>query len=197
MDLRTGLLIEKLDRPEVEELVLEEVPDVTYADVGGLDDADRGDHRRRRAALPAPRAVRRAPAARPEGDPALRPAGLRQDAHRQGGGQLAGQEGRRGHRQHQHPQLLPQHQGPRAAQQVRRRDRAPDPPGLPAGPREGRGGRAGHRLLRRDGLAVPHPGHRHQLGHGVDHRAPAARRDRRRRDAAATSSSSAPRTART
>jgi proteasome-associated ATPase len=38
MESRTGLLIEKLDRPEVEELVLEEVPDVTYADVGGLDD---------------------------------------------------------------------------------------------------------------------------------------------------------------
>src|SRR3974390_2096009 len=38
METRTGLLIEKLDRPEVEELILEEVPDVTYADVGGLDD---------------------------------------------------------------------------------------------------------------------------------------------------------------
>ena len=37
MDTRTGLLIEKLPRPEVEELVLEEVPDITYADVGGLD----------------------------------------------------------------------------------------------------------------------------------------------------------------
>ena len=37
MDSRTGLLIEKLPRPEVEELVLEEVPDITYADVGGLD----------------------------------------------------------------------------------------------------------------------------------------------------------------
>jgi proteasome-associated ATPase len=36
MDSRTQLLIEKLPRPEVEELVLEEVPDVTYADVGGL-----------------------------------------------------------------------------------------------------------------------------------------------------------------
>ena len=35
---RTGLLVEKLARPEVEELVLEEVPDVTYADVGGLDE---------------------------------------------------------------------------------------------------------------------------------------------------------------
>jgi proteasome-associated ATPase len=37
MEPRTGLLVEKLPRPEVEELVLEEVPDVTYADVGGLD----------------------------------------------------------------------------------------------------------------------------------------------------------------
>jgi proteasome-associated ATPase len=37
MDPRSGLLIERLPRPEVEELVLEEVPDVTYDDVGGLD----------------------------------------------------------------------------------------------------------------------------------------------------------------
>jgi proteasome-associated ATPase len=38
MDSRTGLLLEKLPRPEVEELVLEEVPDISYEDVGGLDD---------------------------------------------------------------------------------------------------------------------------------------------------------------
>src|SRR5947199_6882756 len=38
MDSRTGLLLEKLPRPEVEELVLEEVPDISYSDVGGLDD---------------------------------------------------------------------------------------------------------------------------------------------------------------
>ena len=38
MDPRTGLLLERLPRPEVEELVLEEVPDISYADVGGLDD---------------------------------------------------------------------------------------------------------------------------------------------------------------
>ena len=38
MEIRSQLLVEKLPRPEVEELVLEEVPDVTYADVGGLDD---------------------------------------------------------------------------------------------------------------------------------------------------------------
>ncbi len=38
MDSRTGLLLERLPRPEVEELILEEVPDVSYEDVGGLDD---------------------------------------------------------------------------------------------------------------------------------------------------------------
>ncbi|HEV3328560.1 MAG TPA: proteasome ATPase [Acidimicrobiales bacterium] len=37
MDLRSGLLVEKLPRQQVEELVLEEVPDVSYDDVGGLD----------------------------------------------------------------------------------------------------------------------------------------------------------------
>ncbi|MFV1989519.1 MAG: proteasome ATPase [Acidimicrobiales bacterium] len=37
MESRSGMLLEKLDRPEVEQLVLEEVPDVTYSDIGGLD----------------------------------------------------------------------------------------------------------------------------------------------------------------
>jgi proteasome-associated ATPase len=36
-DGRSGLLLEVLPRPEVEELVLEEVPDISYDDVGGLD----------------------------------------------------------------------------------------------------------------------------------------------------------------
>ncbi len=38
MDSRSGLLLERLPRPEVEELVLEEVPDISYSDIGGLDD---------------------------------------------------------------------------------------------------------------------------------------------------------------
>lgn len=37
VDSRASLVLEKLPRPEVEELVLEEVPDVSYEDVGGLD----------------------------------------------------------------------------------------------------------------------------------------------------------------
>ncbi len=38
IDAKTNLILEKLERPEVEELVLEEVPDITYRDVGGLED---------------------------------------------------------------------------------------------------------------------------------------------------------------
>ena len=37
MDPRTNMLLEKLARPEVEDLLLEEVPDISYADIGGLD----------------------------------------------------------------------------------------------------------------------------------------------------------------
>ena len=36
VDLRSGLVLERLIRPEVEELVLEEVPDVSYEQIGGL-----------------------------------------------------------------------------------------------------------------------------------------------------------------
>ena len=38
LDQRSNLLVEKLLRQEAEELVLEEVPDISYADVGGLDE---------------------------------------------------------------------------------------------------------------------------------------------------------------
>ncbi len=38
MDSRSGLLLERLPKAEVEELVLEEVPDISYEDIGGLDE---------------------------------------------------------------------------------------------------------------------------------------------------------------
>ncbi|WP_051063104.1 proteasome ATPase [Ilumatobacter nonamiensis] len=38
LDVRSNLLLEKLARPEVEDLLLEEVPDISYTDIGGLDD---------------------------------------------------------------------------------------------------------------------------------------------------------------
>ena len=37
VDERSGILLERLPRPEVEDLVLEQIPDETYEDVGGLD----------------------------------------------------------------------------------------------------------------------------------------------------------------
>ncbi len=38
MDPRSGVIVEKLPRPEVDELLLEEVPDISYEDIGGLDE---------------------------------------------------------------------------------------------------------------------------------------------------------------
>jgi proteasome-associated ATPase len=38
MEGRSGMLLEKLPRPEVEELILEEVPDISYEDIGGLNE---------------------------------------------------------------------------------------------------------------------------------------------------------------
>jgi proteasome-associated ATPase len=38
LDARSNMLLEKLPRPEVEDLLLEEVPDISYADIGGLDE---------------------------------------------------------------------------------------------------------------------------------------------------------------
>jgi proteasome-associated ATPase len=38
LDTRSNLLLEKLPRPEVEHLLLEEVPDIAYTDIGGLDE---------------------------------------------------------------------------------------------------------------------------------------------------------------
>ena len=37
LDVRSNLLLEHLPRPEVDHLLLEEVPDISYSDIGGLD----------------------------------------------------------------------------------------------------------------------------------------------------------------
>jgi len=37
LESRSNLLVEKLPQPEVEDLLLEEVPDIDYSDIGGLD----------------------------------------------------------------------------------------------------------------------------------------------------------------
>ena len=51
MDSRTGLLLERLQRPEIEDLILEEVPDITYDGRRRSRQPDRSDHRRGRAAV--------------------------------------------------------------------------------------------------------------------------------------------------
>ena len=38
LEPKSGLVLEKLPKPEVEELILEEVPDISYEDIGGLAD---------------------------------------------------------------------------------------------------------------------------------------------------------------
>jgi len=38
LEPKSGHVLERLPKPEVEELILEEVPDITYEDIGGLDD---------------------------------------------------------------------------------------------------------------------------------------------------------------
>ena len=127
IDSRTGLVHERLARPEVEELVLEEIPDVTYEDVGGLDPPDRGDPRCGRAAICPQGPVREVRAGGAQRRASLRTAWLWQDPHRQGGGQQPRPGGGGADRSQRCPLLLPQHQGPRTAQQVRGRDRATDP----------------------------------------------------------------------
>ena len=94
VDTRTQYAFEKMPKSSVEEVVLEEIPDVTYDDIGGL--GEQIEVLRDSVELPVhlPGSLRRAPAAPAQGDPALRAARLRQDADRQGRCQQPGSQRR-------------------------------------------------------------------------------------------------------
>ena len=94
LEPRSGYVYERIPKAEVEELILEEVPDMSLLRDRRARPADRADPGRDRAAVPARGSVPRAQAAPAEGRAALRAARLRQDADRQGGRELAGQAGR-------------------------------------------------------------------------------------------------------
>lgn len=118
LEPRTGFVFERIPKSEVADLVLEEVPDISYEDIGGPERSDRDDPRLRRVALPAPGPLRGAPAQAAQGSPSLRPARVWQDDDRQGGRGVVVAQDRREERPPGGQELLPQHQGPRAAQQV-------------------------------------------------------------------------------
>jgi len=67
MDSQSGVAVERLARPEVDELVLEEVPDIAYSDIGGLDEQIEQITDARRTALPASGTLRRLPTSGPQG----------------------------------------------------------------------------------------------------------------------------------
>ena len=166
MDGRSGLLLEKLPAARGRGARARRGPRRLLRRRRRPRRPDRDDQGRGRAAVPLRRPVPRARAAAAEGHPAVRPARV---AARRSSPRRSPTRSRKRVAEKtgntDGPLVLPQHQGPRAPQQVRRRDRAPDPPDLPAGAREERRGLPGHRVLRRDGLAVPHPRHRHLVRH--------------------------------
>ncbi len=94
LDTRSGYVYERIPKSEVEELVLEEVPDIDYENIGGL----RGQIEQIRDAVELPYLhpdlFKEHELKPPKGVLLYGPPGLRQDADRQGGRQLAGQEGR-------------------------------------------------------------------------------------------------------
>ena len=160
VDTRSNLVVERLPRPEVEELVLEEVPDVNYDDIGGLD--DQIDLIKDAVELPYLYAdlFTEHQLEPPKGILLYGPPGcgktlIAKAVANSLAKRVAEKTGNSSTRSYflniKGPELLNKYVG---------RDRAPDPPDLPAGPGEVGGGRARHRLLRRDGLAVPHPRHR-------------------------------------
>ena len=157
LDPRSNLLLEKLPRPEVEDLLLEEVPDISYADIGGLDDqieqiADAvelpflyqelfAEHR-----LPAPKGILLY--GPPGCGKTLIAKAVANSLAKKVADTIGEGKGRSYFINIKGPELLNKYVGETERQIRLVFQRA-------AG--EERGGLAGHRVLRRDGLDVPHP----------------------------------------
>lgn len=111
VDYRSGYATQVLDISDVQDVMLEEVPDATFEDIGGLGGADRTDPRFRGTAISASRVIQRTQPATAQRHFALWPTGHRENADRQGRSAITCRASR-----WSSTLLLPQHQGTRTAQ---------------------------------------------------------------------------------
>ena len=139
VDTKAGYAYERVPKAEVEDLVLEEVPDVDYEDIGGL--FRQIEQIRDAVELPFLHAelFREYELRPPKGVLLYGPPGCGKTLIAKAVANSLAKKvaAARGDNPNEGEVVLPQHQGPRAAQQVRRRDRAAHPADLPAGPGEG------------------------------------------------------------
>ena len=154
LEPRSSYVLEKLPKSQVEEVILEEVPDVSYDDIGGLD--DQIGELRDGIELPYlyPDEFREHRLRPPKGVLLYGPPGCGKTLIAKAVANSLGAEAVRAHRR-RGAQLLPQHQGAGTAQQIRRRDRIENPRGVQEGARKGERNDARHRVLRRNGRPVP------------------------------------------